>query len=202
MKKCTLFHVFILTMAVTFALAARVNAASISNKPNISLQLPKVNHIFENKLPESVEIIEEEAFEGTAIVTIKLSENVKTIGDRAFANINTLQSIWIPISTKSIAETAFTGSNNVSITAAPNSYARAWARENKLPFSPTIVMYAGTGVQNVSGSLASVSNEVLDTESSKTQDTNRAWRKFEEIQVHDNIEIMANVIQGRAPPSA
>ena len=151
-------------------------------------------------LPISVEIIEDEAFEGTAITNIVLPETVTIIGDRAFANIKTLRTIRIPMSTASIAKTAFIGTNNVTITAAPNSYARTWAKENGLPFSPLTVIYAGTGNQSITASLSSVSKEVPDTESSETQDTYRTWRKIEEIQVHDTIEIIANVIQGRAPP--
>ena len=47
-------------------------------------------------LPASLQIIEAEAFEGTAIVTVDLPETVETIGERAFANIPTLRQITIP----------------------------------------------------------------------------------------------------------
>lgn len=154
------------------------------------------------ELPELLTIIGDEAFEGTSIVNIDLPEKVTTIGERAFANIQTLRIFRIPIATNNIARSAFIGSNNVMIMAAQDSYARSWAKENGIPFLPLTVMCAGTGGQNITGSLVTALKEVLDTESIETQNTNRAWRKFEEIQAHETIKIIANVIQSRAPPVA
>ena len=153
-------------------------------------------------LPLSLINIEDEAFEGTAIKGIVLPDALISIGDRSFAGIKTLRFARIPMTTTSIAKTAFAGSNNVMITAAPNSYARTWAKENKLPFSSLTVMYASTGSQNITGYLSSVSKEIFDMELSETEDTNRTWRKLEEIQVNDIIEIIANIIKSRAPPMA
>ncbi|MBQ6480480.1 MAG: leucine-rich repeat protein [Anaerolineaceae bacterium] len=155
------------------------------------------------RLPISLMIIEDEAFEGTAIEQVELSDSVISIGNQAFANIKTLRSIRIPMSTISIAKTAFAGSQNVMITATPNSYAWTWAKENRLPLSPFAVLCAGTDSQSVVATLSYASKEVLDTaESSEKQETNRIWRKLEEIQAHGTIEIIANVVQGRAPPMA
>ena len=43
------------------------------------------------RFPASLQIIEEEAFEGTSIVIVDLPESVEEIGDRAFAEIETLK---------------------------------------------------------------------------------------------------------------
>ena len=201
MKKYVLIIlVLISVMAVTFSSADTTDDKLLGKA--FTIEIPGNDKILEFNLPESVEIIEEEAFEGTSIVKVNLPYKVAEIGERAFANIKTLRSIQIPMTTKKIASTTFAGSNQVTINAAPNSYARTWAKENRIPYSPLTVVYASTGGISVTASLSSTSKEVLDTEATKTQDTNRTWRKLEEIQVHNTIEIIANVVQGRAPPMA
>ncbi len=201
MKKYVLIIlVLISVMAVACSLAETKDDKLLGKA--FTFEIPGNDKIPEFNLPESVEIIEEEAFEGTSIVKVSLPYKVSEIGERAFANIKTLCSIQIPTTTKKIASTAFAGSKQVTINAATDSYARTWAKENGVPFSPITVLYAGIGSQSVTASLSSISKEVLDTESPNTKDTHRTWRKLEEIQVHDTIEIIANVIQGRAPPMA
>ena len=152
------------------------------------------------RLPISLMIIEDEAFEGTAVTEVILPETVTTIGERAFADIDNLRSIRIPIGTISIADNVFAGSNRVVITAAPNSYARAWAKKNHVPFSPITVMYAGFGGVNASTNLVTVSKEIIDIESIEKQESIRTWKRLEEIEVYNTIKIIANIVQGRAPP--
>ena len=59
------------------------------------------------QLPVSLRVIEDEAFEGTAIVSAALPDSVESIGERAFANISALRSVKIPNATKEIAKSAF-----------------------------------------------------------------------------------------------
>ena len=86
------------------------------------------------KLPASLQVIEDSAFEGTAIVSVELPESVAYIGDYAFADIQTLLGIQIPDATTYIGKNAFAGSKQVTLTASSGSYARTWARENGLRF--------------------------------------------------------------------
>ena len=155
------------------------------------------------KLPASLQVIEDEAFEGTAIVSIDLPETVESIGERAFADIPTLLSVKIPEKTKEIARTAFSGSNNVTITAAPNSYARTWAKDNGIPFSPIVVMHAGTGNPQVSTGLAAGQTRIDIEISGAAVDREKMphWRPIDEIKAEQYDQYIANCILGRAPPA-
>lgn len=201
MKKTLFILAFIFAIiAFTVASASTGQSENISHSKLYSESVGLINQTF--CLPTSVEVIEDEAFEGTSIMYITLPDRITTIGEQAFANITTLQAVRISMTTTSIAKTAFSGSNQVMITADPNSYARKWARENRIPFSPITVMYAGIRTQGTTASFSSVSKEILDTETTETEATNRTWRKIEDIKVRKTIEIIANVVQNRAPPMA
>ena len=155
------------------------------------------------RLPASLRFIEDEAFEGTAIVSIDLPETVESIGENAFANIPTLRSVKIPENTKKIARTSFAGSSNVMITGTPGSYARTYARENGLPFSPVTVVYAGTGSVQVSEA-ESVHRTRIDTDTNDAAEGNDAapqWRPAEESKTEQYDQCIAHSIVGRAPPA-
>ena len=154
------------------------------------------------RLPALLQIIEEEAFEGTAFVTVELPETVETIGEKAFANIPTLRSVKIPEKTREIAVTAFAGSDYVTIIAAPGSYARTWARENGVPFAPITVMFAGTGSSLISASAAGFEADFsLNFDSADDKTENRQWRPAGEIKADQYEQFIANHILGRAPPA-
>ena len=85
-------------------------------------------------LPASLQVIEDSAFEGTAIVSVGISESVSYIGERAFANIPTLLGVSIPDKTQFIGKEAFADSKQVTLTASSNSYARTWAKDNGYRF--------------------------------------------------------------------
>ena len=86
------------------------------------------------KLPASLQVIEDSAFEGTAIVSVDIPKSVTYIGDYAFADISTLLGIQIPDTTTFIGRNAFAGSKQVTLTASSGSYARSWAAENRIRF--------------------------------------------------------------------
>lgn len=78
-------------------------------------------------MPAALKIIDEEAFYGdTSIDKVVLSDKVKEIRARAFAN-STLSEINLPDSLTFIAEDAFDGSDKVTVTAPAGSYAYQWA---------------------------------------------------------------------------
>ena len=81
-------------------------------------------------MPASLETIEEEAFYGDqSIDKVVLSDNVTTIGPRAFAD-SSLTEINLPGSITYIDPSAFDGPDQVTVTADPNTYAYDWAVTN------------------------------------------------------------------------
>lgn len=86
-------------------------------------------------LPEDLTVIEREAFCGCRAKWIRLSENVEEIGDRAFADSEDLEQIYIPESTVKISSTSFEGlSSSLTIYAKAGSYAEFYAKKNGFAF--------------------------------------------------------------------
>ena len=152
-------------------------------------------------LPASLQIIEDEAFEGTALVAVDLPETVEEIGDRAFANIPSLRILKIPDNTKRIGTKIVAGSNNVTITAAPGSYTRNWAQENGVSFAPITVMTADSQAV-VSAALSSFrrSEIIIAEDDIIIEEEKSAARAVDEINNNLYEESIAYHIQGRAPP--
>ena len=67
------------------------------------------------KMPAHLIRIEEEAFAGTGIKSVEVSESVEEIANQAFANCAELSWIYIPSSVKKIADDAFNGCHDVTI---------------------------------------------------------------------------------------
>ena len=151
------------------------------------------------RLPASLSVIEDEAFEGTAITEVELPETVTAIGERAFANISTLRSIRIPVLTGTIASTAFEGSGNLTIHAAPNSYARKYARAVGIPFVP-YATFRAANQSAVNINISDHSNEDAAIDPSETQTPEKQWHRVEEIRGTGTLELIFNDIQGRGPP--
>ena len=84
--------------------------------------------------PSSIEIIEDEAFEGTAVETVVFHEGLISIGFRAFANVHALKNIYIPVTTTYIADAAFSITSDFTIHGRDNSYAKDWAHIHEIPF--------------------------------------------------------------------
>ena len=66
-------------------------------------------------LPQSLTLIEEEAFLGIDASVVEVSENVVAIGARAFADCEYLMEITIPASVLRIDDTAFAGCELVTV---------------------------------------------------------------------------------------
>ena len=154
------------------------------------------------RLPASLKSIEDEAFEGTAIVSVDLPETVESIGENAFARIPSLRVVRIPEKTKQIAKTAFAGSNNVTIIGSPGSYARTWAHENGIPFVPIVVMFVGADNNPVSSASGDRQTQVDTDCIDLAEGTRRGiqWRFIGEIKAEQCEQFIANHILGRAPP--
>ena len=188
------FVIVAMAFTVSFASSIENDALLIAN----NAQLEEI-YIRVLEFPASLEVIEEEAFEGTAIVNVKIPETVTTISDRAFANIPTLRSIRIPLATTQIASNAFAGSNNVTINAAPDSYARKYAKAHGLPFSP-VTMFCAENQGTISVNITVCAHIDIDTVSADNNIPERQWQKLEEINVIGTLDIIFNDIQGRGPP--
>ena len=83
-------------------------------------------------MPESLQIIDDEAFYGDAnIERVQLGDGVKEIRARAFAN-SSLSEINLPDSIEFIDDTAFDGLDDPVISASKDSYAYRWAVDRGL----------------------------------------------------------------------
>ena len=157
------------------------------------------------KLPASLRVIQDEAFESTALVIADLSETtVERIGERAFANIPTLTGIKLPMQIGSIAKTTFSGSCHVTLTGAPRGYTRTWAKENGIPFAPIATFTANTRtVQSISLSMHRFNpiQTGLSTDNEAKDGKDQTRKTIGEIKDNRCQEGVAYHLQGRAPPA-
>ena len=209
-KKKALFFTILLCLLV-FSIFTCAYASNLSEEKKRIFILELNDQICIDKieesqfvLPASLITVEDEAFEGTAIINIVLPENVETIGDYAFAEIKTLKKISIPNKTKHIGRHALKGSNNVTITGAPKGYARAWAHENGIPFNPITSFYAFNNTVQINGELTSGRTERLETDGEQTEEEKPkpTGRMTGELNAEKKKTITAFHIQGRSPPMA
>ena len=89
------------------------------------------------KLPASLQSIGDEAFDGVAAETVILPEELRHIGDGAFANADSLTDVYIPPETSYIGQSAFPQSAKLTIHGAEGSYAQKWALKNQVAFART-----------------------------------------------------------------
>ena len=83
------------------------------------------------KLPESVTVIETEAFAGIPAKSVEVSANVKKIEARAFADCQDLSWIMIPETVETLDEKALDGCKNVTVYGKTGSEAQRFANANK-----------------------------------------------------------------------
>ena len=86
-------------------------------------------------MPEALTLIGEKAFYGVAAETIEVSENVVSIGARAFADCKNLREITIPDNVKEIDDSALSGCENVTVYGVKGSEAERFATENGFTFA-------------------------------------------------------------------
>ena len=88
-------------------------------------------------LPAALVAIEEEAFAGIDAARVEITENVISIGPRAFADCKNLTELVIPATVQRIADDALDGSTNVTIYGEADSEAQRFADANSIPFVPS-----------------------------------------------------------------
>ena len=129
MNKSTIAFMLVLISIVLLPLSF----ASAENSPPFSKILtPSDEAMF--VLPASLNMIDDEAFEGTAVTAVLIRERVICIGDYAFANTPKLQVVFIPQATEHIGDYAFPANTGLTIYGAMGSYAEEWANAHQIPF--------------------------------------------------------------------
>ncbi len=96
-------------------------------------------------LPSSLIIIGEEAFEGTSLQCVRLPSSLEVIEDRAFADIEPLESVYIPEETQFIGDGAFANDGHVVLMGESGSYAERWAQEHSFRFEIYCDLTANAG---------------------------------------------------------
>lgn len=105
-------------------------------------------------LPSQLKVIEESAFESDrSLDRVQLPEGVEEIGERAFAD-SSLTGINLPDSLTWIADSAFDGTQGVSFSANPVSYAFNWLRVHRC-----ILSFDDYGAYNISVEMAIVEDD-------------------------------------------
>lgn len=87
-------------------------------------------------LPAALAAIGEEAFAGIDAARVEITENVISIGPRAFADCKNLTELVIPATVQRIDDTALEGSAGVTVYGEAGSEAERFANANELPFIP------------------------------------------------------------------
>lgn len=86
------------------------------------------------RTPDALRTIEAEAFMGTAVIDVVVTDGVASIGQRAFANCCDLALIVLPESVTDIAADAFTGCSGVTIVCPEGSAAEKYAQEKEIAY--------------------------------------------------------------------
>ncbi len=119
MKKRYILFLFFVSIVMVFAFSDHIpkttyHSLKIPNPAELRLIQEKAEkeeteqHSF--VLPASLQVIEDEAFEGTALQSVELPESVVEIGDRAFANNDDMIIIRLPNSIQHIGDDVLAGS--------------------------------------------------------------------------------------------
>lgn len=106
--------------------------------------------------PKALELIEDEAFEGTAFQTLYFEEGLRQIGEHAFSETNRLEEVYFPETVNYIADNAFYCSSLKTVYGSEGSYIQSWAAEQYLDFMPTVCWFTGSCISRVSMVLLTV----------------------------------------------
>lgn len=85
-------------------------------------------------LPVSLERLDAEVFEGTIVKTVIFADGLLDIGENVFKNAFRLKDVYIPITTKYIADSAFSVNHDLTIHGVIGSYALEWAKKHQVSF--------------------------------------------------------------------
>ena len=142
-KISIMFLLCIAVMAFAFAQTAAAEEGFIApNPPSIqesgdgdpAADSMQETDLHTGYLPSGLQIVEESAFEGTAFVNIRFSEETEdvSIGKNAFANNENLIAIYLPDTVTHIDDDALKNSGGILFTSSSSSYAWAWAHTHDI----------------------------------------------------------------------
>lgn len=97
-------------------------------------------------LPANLEVIEEEAFAGTAAETVVLPETAVEVQDQAFAEMPFLTAVTIPAGVQTLGDDLFAGNANVTVIGVAGSTAQRWAAAHGYAFAEPAARLPGIGV--------------------------------------------------------
>lgn len=100
--------------------------------------------------PKALELIGDEAFEGTAFQTLVFEEGLLQIGEHAFSETNQLEEVYFPETVDYIADNAFYCSSLETVYGSEGSYIQSWAAEHYLDFKPTVCWFTGSYISRIS----------------------------------------------------
>lgn len=115
-------------------ITAETKVTSNSNQTLYAHWTPLWKEITPAVLPESLKVIDEEAFMGSDFEYVYLPDTVETINARAFAGCSELHYIRISENVTYIAEDAFEGAAELAIIGTKDSSAYSYANENGIDF--------------------------------------------------------------------
>jgi len=98
------------------------------------------------RLPSFLEIIDEEAFENTALGKALLPDSLRAVGRRAFADMNVLSYVYMPERIEWISADAFEGNEEITFLGVPGGNAERWAEENGYRFMPAEAIVPSGGI--------------------------------------------------------
>ena len=143
-------------------------------------------------LPLSLQEIEEGAFSGTAVQNVIFPDGFIYVGEDAFSGAEKLVDVYIPKSTKYIADSAFSITPKLVIHGVKGSYAEDWAKEHNVPFEKAnIWRYILHQGQSIHGSelkadilLWTIDPFEPDKTETDTQDDNKSYRVEDRPEFH------------------
>lgn len=113
--------------------------------------------------PSAVLIVEESAFEGTAVKTVVFPDGFREIGKNAFRGAEKLADVFAPASTKRIGKNAFPENNGFTIHGVEGSYAEKWAEKHRIPFVVDDVWRARIETRNYLGFQGDAADRIVVT---------------------------------------
>ena len=122
MKKLAIILAIVFSSTILFSTASLFQTRAVNDKVSVFA------------FPASLEIIGDEAFEGTAAENVIFPYSLIRIGERVFAGNFALRTISIPESVEHIGDRAFEETSDLTIYGAQNSYAASWASMHGIAF--------------------------------------------------------------------
>jgi hypothetical protein len=98
-------------------------------------QYPAAPERWEATVPATTAKLEADAFQNTALVSVRLPDGLTAIDAGAFSRCKALEAVWIPAGVTTIAADAFSGCSRVVLHVESGSAAETFARQSGLNYA-------------------------------------------------------------------